>query len=115
MMQDRADRLSDQVEKKTLTKCAELYNDALLRCVRRFRHVFRQLEELDKKKPPSSCDTPEKQEKWREKQRKRIIDESGMNKAIARELAAAGASAADVIRESMEDIDRINRVVDDIG
>ena len=97
-MQDRADRLSDQVEEKTLAKCAELYNDALLRCMRRFRHVFRQLEELDKKKPPSSCDTPERREKWREGQRERIIDKSGMNKAIARELAAAGAFAADMIR-----------------
>lgn len=115
MMQDRADRLSDEVEEKTLAKCAELYNEALLRCVRRFRHVFRQLEELDEKKPPTSCDTPEKQEKWRERQRRRILDGSGMSKGIARELAAAGAFSADVIRESMSDIDRINRVVDDIG
>lgn len=114
-MQDRADRLSDRVEEKALAKCAGLYTDALRRCMRRFAPVFRQLEELETKKPPSSCKTDEEQEKWRADQRRTILLRSGMSKAVSREIAAAGAFAADVIRKAMDDIDRINRVGDDIG
>ena len=115
MEQDRADRLSDRVEQKTLAKCAGLYTDALRRCMRRFAPVFKELDELVTKKPPTVFTTPEQQEKWREDQRRRIIRQSGMAKAVSREIAAAGAFAADVIRKSMDDIDRINRVGDDIG
>lgn len=115
MEQDRADRLSDRVEGKAIAKCAGLYNDALRRCMRRFAPVFKQLEELEKRKPPSTCQTPEEQEKWRENQRLVILRRSGMAKAISREVAAAGAFSADVIRAAMDEIDRINRVGDDIG
>ena len=113
--QDKADRLSDRVEQKTLAKCAGLYTDALRRCMRRFAPVFKEVEALETKKPPSVYTTPEQQEAWRESERRRIIRQSGMAKAVSREIAAAGAFAADVIRKSMDDIDRINRVGDDIG
>ncbi len=114
-MQDRADRLSDRVEEKALGQCAGLYNDALRRCMRRFALVFKQLEELETKKPPTAYETPEQQQKWREDQRRTILRRSGMSKAVSREIATAGAQCADVIRAAMEDIDRINRVGDDIG
>ena len=64
MEQDRADRLSDRVEERTLAQCQVLYSEALTKAVRR---------------------------------------------------AAAGAQAAVLIRSSMDEIERINRVVDDIG
>lgn len=114
-MQDRADRLSDRIEEKTISRCAGLYNDALRRVMRRFAPVFKELEELEQKKPPSAYNTPEKQEEWRESERRRIIRKSGMAKAVSREIAAAGSFAADVIRKAMDEIDRINRVGDDIG
>lgn len=114
-MKDRADRLSDRVEERCLADCSKLYNDALTRCMRRYAPVFKELEALESKKPPSTYKTPEQQEKWREDQRRTIIRRSGMAKGIARELAAAGGFAADVIRKAMNDIDRINRVGDDIG
>lgn len=114
-MQDRADRLSDRIEEKTIARCAGLYNDALRRVMRRFAPVFKELEELEQKKPPSAYNTPEKQEEWRESERRRIIRKSGMAKVAAREIATAGAFAADVIRNAMDEIDRINRVGDDIG
>lgn len=114
-MQDRADRLSDRAEEKAISQCAGLYNGALRRCVRRFAPVFRQLEELETKTPPTAYATPEQKENWREGERRRIIRKSGIAKAVSRELATAGASAADVIRAAMDDIDRINRMGDDIG
>ena len=114
-MQDRADRLSDRIEEKAIARCAGLYNDALRRVMRRFAYVFKELEELETKKPPTACVSPQQQEKWREDQRRTILLRSGMAKAVSREIAAAGAFAADVIRKAMDDIDRINRVGDDIG
>lgn len=114
-MQDRADLLSDRVEKRTIAKVSGLYTDALRHCMRRFAPVFKQLEELETKKPPSSCQTPEQQEKWREDQRHTILLRANMAKVVSREVAAAGSFAADVIRASMDEIDRINRVGDDIG
>lgn len=114
-MQDRADRLTDRIEQKTISRCAGLYTDALCRCMRRFASVFEALKELEERKPPSLYNTPEAQEKWREGERRRIIRKSGMAKVISREIAAAGTHAAEVIRQSMDEIDRINRVGDDIG
>lgn len=114
-MQDRADFLSDRVEEKTVAKCAGLYTDALRRIMRRFAPVFKQLEELETKKPPTACTAPEEQDKWREGERRRIIRASGISKAVSREIASAGAHAAAVIRSSMDEIERINRVGDDIG
>lgn len=113
--QDRADRLSDRVEEKAVAKCSGLYTDALRRCMRRFAPVFKELEELETKKPPTAFATPKQQEKWREDQRRTILLRSGIAKAVSREIAAAGAFAADIIRKAMDDIDRINRVGDDIG
>ena len=113
--QDRADRLSDRVEEKTVAKCAGLYTDALRRVMRRFAPLFKELEELDAKKPPSIYRTPEQQEAWREGERRRLVRSSGLAKTVAREIATAGSMAADVIRKSMDDIDKINRVGDDIG
>ncbi len=115
MEKDKADRLSDRVEERAIAKCAGLYTDALRRCMRRFAPVFKQLEELETRKPPSTCQTPEEQEKWRTDQRRTILLRCGMAKAISREVAAAGAFSADVIRAAMDEIDRINRVGDDIG
>lgn len=114
-MQDKADRLSDQVEESCLSDCAGLYNDALMRGVKRFAPVFKALREVETRKPPSTCETPEQQEEWREGERRRILSKSGMANGIARELAAAGGFAAERILKAMDDIDRINRVVDDIG
>ena len=113
--QDRADRLTDRVEEKTIAKCAGLYTDALRRIMRCFAPLFKELEELEGRKAPSVYATMEAQEKWREGERKRLIRKSGIEKAASREIAAAGSFAADVIRASMDEIDRINRVGDDIG
>lgn len=113
--QDRADRLSDRVEQKTIAKCAGLYTEALRRVMRRFSPLLKELEQLETRKPPSTYRTPEAQEEWREGERKRLIRKSGIEKAVAREIASAGALAADVIRAAMDEIDRINRVGDDIG
>jgi len=115
MEKDRADRLSDRVEEMAIAKCAGSYTDALRRCMHRLAPVFRQLEELETKKPPSLYQTAEQQEKWREGQRRVILNRSGMAKTISREVAAAGAFSASVIRAAMDEIDRINRVGDDIG
>lgn len=115
MEKDRADRLSDRIEQKAVARCAGLYTDALRRCMRRYAPVLKELEALEDKKPPTAYATPEQQEKWREGERRRIIRKSGMAKCVSREVAAAGAFAADVIRKAMDDIDRINRVGDDIG
>lgn len=115
MEQDRADRLSDLVERKTLAQCSRLYDDALKSAVRRCAPIFDQLKEIDKKKPPSVYNTPELEDEWRENERRRIIRSSGIANIFAREIASAGAQAAVQIQKSMEEIDRINRVVDDIG
>lgn len=114
-MQDRADRLTDKVEQRALDSCRELYAEALKRATRKCAHTLKQLKELDEKKPPSNCDTPEKQDKWREEQRRRILRNSGIEDTVAKEVAAAGKSAAAAIRNAMDEIDRINRVVEDIG
>lgn len=115
MEQDRADRLSDRVEERTLAQCQVLYSEALTKAVRRAASVFDQLKAVDEKKPPSVYDTPEKQEEWRSNEKRRILRQSGLANLIARETAAAGAQAAVLIRSSMDEIERINRVVDDIG
>lgn len=115
MEQDRADRLSDRVEERTLSKCQAFYNDALLSSVRRAAGVFEQLKEVAKRTPPASYQTPEQQDDWREGERRRILRKSGLANLIAVELASAGVRSAAAIRSSMDEIDRINRVVDDIG
>lgn len=114
-MQDRADRMTDRVERKTLDQCQALYSAALKRAVRRCAPTLEKLKELDSKKPPASCDTPEKADKWREEQRRAIVRKSGLPAIVAREIAKAGEESAEVIRASMDEIDRINRVVEDIG
>lgn len=115
MEQDRADRLSDAVENRTLAKCQTFYNDALKKAIRKAAPVLEQLKEIDRKKPPILYDTPEKQDEWREGEKRRIIRKSGIANLIAREIASAGVHAAEAIQSGMRDIDRINRVVDDIG
>ena len=115
MEQDKADRLSDAVENRTLAKCQTYYNDALKSAIRKAAPILEQLKALENKQPPSVYSTPEKQDEWREGERRRIIRKSGLSNLIARELASAGFAAAEAIEQSMDDIDRINRVVDDIG
>lgn len=115
MEQDKADRLTDRIEEKAVARCAGLYTDALRRCMRRYAQVFKELEALETKKPPAAYRTPDAQAEWREGERRRILRKSGMAKGVAREVAAAGAFAADVIRKAMDDVDRVNRVGDDIG
>lgn len=115
MEQDKADRLSDRVEERALAKCNSLYADALKSAVRRSAPIFEQLKALENKQPPAVYDTDEKQQEWRQSERRRILRKSGLSALIARELAAAGAQAAALIRNSMDEIDRINREADDIG
>lgn len=115
MEQDKADRLTDQVEQHADARCSALYTDALTRCMHRIVHAVDRLNALEAATPPAVYDTPEKQDEWREGERRRIIRSSGIANLCARELAAAGNKAAEVIKSAMADVDRINRVVDDIG
>lgn len=114
-MQDKADKLSDRIEQKAIADCAYLYADVMRRVQRRMKPLFQELEALESKKPPAAYDTPEQQEKWLEGERRRLIRKSGLANIVARELAAAGNQCAVVIKKAMDDIDKVNRVGDDIG
>lgn len=112
---DRADRLTDAIERRTLKTCEELYAQALKSAMRKAAPVFKQLKELDERKPPSHLKTTELIDKWREDERRKILRKTNLADLVAKEVAKAGEEAALVIRRSMDDIDRINRVVEDIG
>ena len=114
-MQDKADKLTDSIETKAIAKCAAIYTDALERVRKRMKPLFDELEALDSKKPPSAYKTTEQQDKWREKEREKLIEKSGIARIVARELAGAGVACASVINRAMDDVDRVNRVGDDIG
>lgn len=114
-MQDKADRLSDRVEQRAMAQCALVYANVQRSTSKRMKPLLAQLEALDDKKPPALYNTPQQQDEWRESERRRLIRKSGIANAIAREIAAAGVKSAEIINRAMDDIDRINRVGDDIG
>ena len=115
MIQDKADKLSDRVEQRTLAQCALLYANVQRTSSKRLKPLLAELGALAAKNPPASYHTPQQQDEWRESERRRLIRKSGIANAIARELAAAGMKSAEIINRAMDDIDRINRVGDDIG
>lgn len=115
MIQDKADKLSDRVEARATAQCAMLYASVQRSTAKRIKPLLAELEALGAKTPPAAYDTPQKQDEWRESERRRLIRKSGIANAIAREIAAAGIKSANIINRAMDDIDRINRVGDDIG
>ena len=114
-MRDRADLLTDREEEKTLLAVQGLYDQALKTAVRKNHAVFERLEAVSSAVPPSIHRTQKQQDDWRKREKRRILRQSGLITLIAREIANAGAQAALLIQQSMQEIDRINREADDIG
>lgn len=115
MEQDKADRLTDRIEARATAECALLYARVQRNASKRAKPLLSELDALEAKKPPAVYKTPQQQDEWRENERRCLIRKSGIANAIARELAAAGMQSAVIINRAMDDVDRINRVGDDIG
>lgn len=108
-MEDRADletnRLMDRLERDL----AQLYNEAVKRAIRKHARTLKVLEAVNDAKPPSYCQTITQQNEWRKREKRRILRQSGLAKAIAQEVSASGTVAAVMIQKAMEQVDDINR------
>lgn len=114
-MRDRADVLTDRVEEEILTAVQNVYSDALKNAIRQNAAVFHQLEGVDSTDPPAYCRTQQQKDDWRRREKRRILRKSQLAALIGVQLSKAGEKAAQIIQSSMEEIDRINREVEDIG
>lgn len=114
-MQDPADKRTDEVEAAVIDACSSLYGQAFANCMKQFEHTCSRLDALEKSSPPSIYKTEDEQNKWRQRQRRKILSESRVSATLSKEIAQAGTKAALAIQEAMAEIDRINRVGDEIG
>lgn len=108
-MPDRADLQTNRLMDKLERDLAQLYNEAMKRAIRRHARTLKMLEAVNDAKPPSYCRTITQQNDWRKREKRRILRESSLAKAIAQEVSACGTVAAVMIQKVMEQVDDINR------
>lgn len=108
-MEDRADLATNRLMERLERDLSELYSEAMKRAVRKHARTLKALEAVNDVRPPSYCRTISQQNEWRKREKRRILRESGLAKAIAKDITASGTVAAVMIQKAMEQVDDINR------
>ena len=98
---DRISRKAARIEAQTERTIEAAYDDALGAVMEKHRAAFESIRRVldGKTKPPYWCVTETMKERWRGKEVRRILQETGLQMALYRAAQEAGRKSSEAIRE----------------
>lgn len=92
-----AERACNALEKDMMQRIATEYDEAALRSIRNLDAFFADMEALDHKKPPSVYRTQAQQERWRQREMRKLLEKHKAESVVSRQLEEAGDAIAILI------------------
>lgn len=92
-----AERACDALERDMMQRIATEYGEATLRSIRDLDAFFADVEALDRKKPPPVYRAAAQQERWRQREMRKLLEKHKAESVVSRQLEEAGDAIAVLI------------------
>lgn len=94
--------MADQIEDEAEGRIDDLYSYALENTMRSKKAAFRRMRDImdGVVQPPRHLTTPEQQQRWKEKELRKVLADSGVANALALAIAQAGNQSTKIIKRA---------------